>query len=400
MDRSDFIRFGDFLKKTRIDKGFTLEMIADDIRISIKYLRALEDSNIESFPNEVLAVGFLRTYSEYLGVDVWYVSSLFKEYKRRLNSNYIGIKSDDQNGSVTFVSESKLGNKYFDVTNIGFSKIIKILVGVVGIVFLVFVITNISGFKQILGRIFKANYVGKRVPEVHEVLFDKENFWNVVLGEGDFLSLIFGNSIAKYRVSFMNDDLVITNDLENEQYVFNLGKFREVDLNGNIRVKIVYDNYSQDKVRKAHVSLESFMLNVEYVFETNLSNRFNVVNWEFEVNGPKNRVISEYPTVYSSTNISDINLSINFLNDTFLRYVDENNLYGKSLLLLKGSDPLNLNFKKSLILFFTRLSDVNIVLQGKDVTSVLKSYGSEMIAIQFFWLKTPGGFDLKVSEVY
>ena len=102
MEENDFVKFGDFLKKARVDKGLTLEVISDEIKISIKYLKALEDSNIELFPNEVLAVGFLRTYSEYLDVDVWYISSLFKEYKRRLNDSYIGIKSENKNVGSNF----------------------------------------------------------------------------------------------------------------------------------------------------------------------------------------------------------------------------------------------------------------------------------------------------------
>ncbi|UPA17841.1 helix-turn-helix domain-containing protein [Borrelia puertoricensis] len=399
MERNNFIRFGDFIKKARIDKGLTLEMISDDIRISVKYLKALEDSNIELFPNEVLALGFLRTYSEYLGIDVWYVSSLFKEYKRRLNSSYIGIKTENQNGSLNFVNEGRLGNQYLDLSKIAFPKIIQISVGLVSIILLILLILNFSGIKQFIGKFFQANHAAKRTPGVHEVLFDKESFWNVTLGDGDFLSLVYGNAIANYRVSFMNDDLVVTNDLKNGRYVFKLGKFREINLSDNVKVKIVYDNYSQGQVRKAHVSLESFMLNIEYVLETSLSSRFNVLNWGFKVNGPKSRAISEYPTVYSSQDISNIDLMINFLNDTFLRYADESNIYGKSLLVSKGI-PLNLNFKKSLILFLSRLSDVNIILQGKDITSILKGYGREIMAIQFFWLKTPGGFDLKVSEVY
>lgn len=399
MERNNFIRFGDFIKKARIDKGLTLEMISDDIRISVKYLKALEDSNIELFPNEVLALGFLRTYSEYLGIDVWYVSSLFKEYKRRLNSSYIGIKTENQNGSLNFVNEGRLGNQYLNLSKIAFPKIIQISVGLVSIILLILLILNFSGIKQFIGKFFQANHAAKRTPGVHEVLFDKESFWNVTLGDGDFLSLVYGNAIANYRVSFMNDDLVVTNDLKNGRYVFKLGKFREINLSDNVKVKIVYDNYSQGQVRKAHVSLESFMLNIEYVLETSLSSRFNVLNWGFKVNGPKSRAISEYPTVYSSQDISNIDLMINFLNDTFLRYADESNIYGKSLLVSKGI-PLNLNFKKSLILFLSRLSDVNIILQGKDITSILKGYGREIMAIQFFWLKTPGGFDLKVSEVY
>ncbi|AHH10514.1 Putative membrane associated protein [Borrelia coriaceae ATCC 43381] len=394
MERDNFIRFGDFLKKARIDKGLTLEMISDDIRIAVQYLKALEDCNIESFPNEVLALGFLRTYSEYLGIDVWYVSSLFKEYKRRLNSSYIGIRTEEQNSNSNFESEVRLGDKYLEL-----SKIIRILVVIISVVVLIFLVSHFSEIRQFVGKMFNTNHSVKRSPGVHEVLFDKESFWNVALEEGDFLSLVYGNSIANYRVSFMNDDLVVTNDLKNKRYIFQLGKFQEIDLGENVKVKIVYDNCSQGKVRKAHVSLEFFMLNAEYVLETSLPSRFNILNWGFEVNGPKSRVISDYPTLYSSQNISSIDLVINFLNDSFLRYVDESNIYGKSLLVSKGA-PLSLNFKKSLILFLSRLSDVNLVLQGKDITSILKGYGREIMAVQFFWLKTPGGFDLKVSEVY
>ncbi|ASQ29140.1 hypothetical protein CDQ96_01690 [Borrelia miyamotoi] len=399
MQENHFIRFGDFLKKARVEKGLTLEMISDDIKISVKYLKSLEDSNIELFPNEVLASGFLRAYSEYLGVDVWYVSSLFKEYKKNLNSNYIGIKDEEQNINLNFMNEGGFGEKYFNLFKIDFYKMIKILLGVMSVIVLILLILNFGGIKQFLGKIFKANHVARRTPRFHEVIFDKESFWNVVLGEGDFLSLIYGNSIAEYKISFLNDNLVIINNLENGRYIFKLGESQKIDLDGTIRVKMVYDNYSQGNIQEAHVSLEFFVLNSEYVIETNLSKRFNILNWGFKVNGPKDRVISEYPTVYSSQNIVNIDLVINFLNNTFLRYADENNLYGKSLLASKGV-PLILNFKNSVIIFLSRLSDMNIVLQGKDITSFLKSFGREIMAFQFFWLKTPGGFDLKVSEVY
>ncbi|AYE36223.1 helix-turn-helix domain-containing protein [Borrelia turcica IST7] len=399
MEENDFVKFGDFLKKARVEKGLTLEVISDDIKISVKYLKALEDSNIELFPNEVLAVGFLRTYSEYLDVDVWYISSLFKEYKRRLNDSYIGIKPENKNVGSNFASEGKLANKSIDVSKINSARMIKILVVLVSLVVLIFFIFNFNEINTYLKKIFKSNHVARKSPEVHEIPFDKESFWNASLADGDFLSLIYGDTILKYRVSFKNDDLVITDELSNSRDVFKLGKAREIDFNDNIRVKMIYENYSRDRLKKAHVSLESFILNVEYVSETSLSNRFEILDWGFAVNGPKSRMVSEYPTLYSSQNIVNIDLMIRFLNDTFLRYADENNLSGKSLLVSKNNS-LNLSFRKSLILFLSRLSDVNIALQGKDITSILKGYEKELMAVQFFWLKTPVGFDLKVSEVY
>ncbi|QMU99135.1 helix-turn-helix domain-containing protein [Borrelia sp. A-FGy1] len=400
MEENDFVKFGDFLKKARVDKGLTLEGISDEIKISIKYLKALEDSDIELFPNEVLAVGFLRTYSEYLDINVWYISSLFKEYKKRLNDSYIGIKTENKNISSNFESEGNVQGKSIDISMLNSTIMIKMLMILVSLVVLIFFIFNFNEINAYLKKIFKTSHVVRKNPEVHEVPFDKETFWNVLLADGDFLSLIYGNTILKYKVSFKNDDLVITDKLSNSQDIFKLGKSREIDFNDNIKVKMIYENYSRESIKKAHVSLESFILNVEYVSEASLSNRFEILNWEFEVNGPRSRVVSEYPTLYSSQNIVNIDLMIHFLNDTFLRYVDENNLSGKSLFMSKDN-TLNLNFKKSLILFLSRLSDVNITLQGKDITSILKGwYEKEIMALQFFWLKTPVGFDLKVSEVY
>nr|ABP88201.1 hypothetical protein [Borrelia lonestari] len=399
MQEDHFIRFGDFLKKIRLDKGLTLEMISDDIKISVKYLKALEDSNLELFPNEVLISGFLRAYSEYLGVDVWYVSSLFKQYKRDLNSHYIGIKAEEQNISLNFINEGGLREKYFDILKIDFFKMVKILLSVVSVIVLMLLILNFFGIKRFVGKLFSANHVSGKTPEFHKIIFDKENFWNVILKEGDFLSLIYDSAISEYKISFLNDDLVMTNNLENGRYIFKLGESQKINLNNTVKVKMIYENYSRSNSQEAHISLESIVLNVGYVFETNLSSRFNILNWGFEVNGPKGRVISEYPTVYFSQDMVTIDLVINFLNNTFLRYADESNLYGQSLLAAKGV-PLNLTFKNSIILFLSRLSDMNIVIQGKDITSSLKSFGNELMAVQFFWLKNPRGFELKISEVY
>ncbi len=111
MEENDFIKFGSYLRKVRNGKNLTLEMVAEDIKISIKYLKALEDSNIEIFPNEVLAVGFLRTYSEYLDIDSRLISTLFKDYKSKLNNSYIGIRSEDKISNLGFLGDNKVLDK-------------------------------------------------------------------------------------------------------------------------------------------------------------------------------------------------------------------------------------------------------------------------------------------------
>ncbi|WKC75161.1 BB_0345 family helix-turn-helix protein [Borreliella yangtzensis] len=399
MEENDFIKFGSYLRKVRNGKNLTLEMVADDIKISIKYLKALEDSNIEIFPNEVLAVGFLRTYSEYLDIDSKLISTLFKDYKSRLNNSYIGIKSEDKISNLGFLSDNKVSEKKFVFFSFKSLGTFKILLGIVGVILLLLAVFAFGKIEVYFKKIFKLSQDEKIILNIHEVSFDKKNFWNLSLKEGDFLSLTNGDNITKYRASFIGDDLVIVDESEKSKNIFNLGEFKEINLDDNMRVKIIYENYYYDKLKIANVSLESFALNVKYVSETNIDNRFNILNWQFDVKGTEKLPSGDYLTLYSSQKLSNIDLKIDFLNDTFFRYADENNLHGKSFFASKGI-PINLSFEKSLILFFSRLSDVNIILNDRDITSFLKEQGKEIFAVQFFWVKTPSGFDLKVSEVY
>lgn len=398
MKENDFIKFGSYLRKVRDSKNLTLEMVAEDIKISIKYLKALEESNIEIFLNEVLAVGFLRTYSEYLDIDSRLISTLFKDYKSRLNNSYIGIKSEDKISNLGFLSDNKVSEKKIFFFSLESLSIFKVFLGIVGVL-LLFVFLYFREVEGYFKKFFNLSQDEKIISNIHEVSFDKKNFWNVSLKEGDFLSLTYSDDIAKYRASFIGDDLVIVDESKKSKNILNLGEFKEINLDDNIRVKIIYENYYYDKLKIAHVSLESFALNVKYVSETNIDNRFNILNWQFDVKGTEKLPSSNYLTLYSSQKLSNVDLKIDFLNDTFFRYADENNLYGKSLFASKGI-PINLAFEKSLILFFSRLSDVNIILNDRDITPFLKEQGKEIFAVQFFWVKTPSGFDLKVSEVY
>lgn len=398
MEENDFIKFGSYLRKVRDSKNLTLEMVAEDIKISIKYLKALEESNIEIFPNEVLAVGFLRTYSEYLDIDSRLISTLFKDYKSRLNNSYIGIKSEDKISNLGFLSDNKVSEKKIFFFSLESLSIFKVFLGIVGVL-LLFVLLYFREVEGYFKKFFNLSQDEKIILNIHEVSFDKKNFWNVSLKEGDFLSLTYSDDIAKYRASFIGDDLVIVDESKKSKNILNLGEFKEINLDDNIRVKIIYENYYYDKLKIAHVSLESFALNVKYVSETNIDNRFNILNWQFDVKGTEKLPSSNYLTLYSSQKLSNVDLKIDFLNDTFFRYANENNLYGKSLFASKGI-PINLAFEKSLILFFSRLSDVNIILNDRDITPFLKEQGKEIFAVQFFWVKTPSGFDLKVSEVY
>ena len=62
-------RLGELLRQQREKRGITLDQAAADTRIREKFLKALEDGDLQSLPGAVYTKGFLRNYAAYLGLD-------------------------------------------------------------------------------------------------------------------------------------------------------------------------------------------------------------------------------------------------------------------------------------------------------------------------------------------
>lgn len=63
------MRIGEVLKQARARAGLDIRAVEEQTKIRVKYLRALEDEQWEALPNSAYAKGFLRTYSQLLGLD-------------------------------------------------------------------------------------------------------------------------------------------------------------------------------------------------------------------------------------------------------------------------------------------------------------------------------------------
>uniref|UniRef100_A0A7C3WD59 HTH cro/C1-type domain-containing protein n=1 Tax=Fundidesulfovibrio putealis TaxID=270496 RepID=A0A7C3WD59_9BACT len=61
---------GVMLRHERERQGITLEHAATEIKISKKYLVALEEGNVKDLPHPVYAKGFVKNYARLLGLDV------------------------------------------------------------------------------------------------------------------------------------------------------------------------------------------------------------------------------------------------------------------------------------------------------------------------------------------
>jgi len=69
---------GGDLRAARERIGYSLEEMAEFLRIRLPYLRALEDGRVRDLPGSAYAFGFLRTYAEALGLDAEEICRRFK----------------------------------------------------------------------------------------------------------------------------------------------------------------------------------------------------------------------------------------------------------------------------------------------------------------------------------
>ena len=72
---------GEKLKKTREGKKISLEKAGLDTKISIRYLKALENEDFSCFPGEAYIFGFLRNYGTYLDLNIQELLSLYRALK-------------------------------------------------------------------------------------------------------------------------------------------------------------------------------------------------------------------------------------------------------------------------------------------------------------------------------
>jgi cytoskeleton protein RodZ len=103
---------GEILRRTREYYNQSLEYVESILRIRAAQLQALEEGKIDQLPGRAYAIGFVRTYSEYLGLDGEKMVTLFKA-----QSGNQGRPRPDRNYPVP-ASESKGPNSFVVVTSL------------------------------------------------------------------------------------------------------------------------------------------------------------------------------------------------------------------------------------------------------------------------------------------
>lgn len=95
--REERVHIGRILKNARVEKGFSLEKASKDTRITQIYLRSIEEGRFSKIPGDTVLRGFLKIYSDYLGLDpAPLLAELSKRQKSEKKHEPVEIKVEEK----------------------------------------------------------------------------------------------------------------------------------------------------------------------------------------------------------------------------------------------------------------------------------------------------------------
>ena len=108
---SDALTAGDILQQERQRLGLNEKEVADQLHITMHYVKALESNSYEKLPGAVFAKGYLKSYALLLGLDVEDLMSRYDEFTHQQNAEsaqerrlLIALDKKDRNKPLVIVS--------------------------------------------------------------------------------------------------------------------------------------------------------------------------------------------------------------------------------------------------------------------------------------------------------
>lgn len=92
---------GEILKNRRQEMGLRLDKISREIKISLRYLEALEEGRYEKLPGEVYVKNFLKTYGIFLNLNLAVLLEIYKKEKN-INSKTKRYSSKENQSKLSF----------------------------------------------------------------------------------------------------------------------------------------------------------------------------------------------------------------------------------------------------------------------------------------------------------
>ncbi len=232
---------GNILSSARKQKGVDIAQVEQDINIERVYIEALENDDYQKMPAEAYIVGFLRNYSEYLGLNP---DEIIRQYKN--------IKIEDAEvPQEILLPKKKMG------FGVKVSLFVFLAILIVGVVYLslAFLLshktTNSVDVVRVENTAKNTETKKKEVYEItQDVLFEKEVF------SGD--EIVATIDETKYVIEVLNTSPVLKLNIAGSIQLVELTQTRSFDLNDDATadIEITVNDISEESTG-ANISIAS-----------------------------------------------------------------------------------------------------------------------------------------------
>ena len=344
------------LKNTREEKGLSLRQISLETNISSRYLEALEQENFEVFPSEPYILGFLKNYSDYLGLEQESILSLYRSQKIQ-----------DQPIPMDELLREP-------------SRLPKVL-AVIGIVVVVLIILT-AGAYLLLNNFPQqetAPVVAERIPTEY---FLSGNLFERRLYPGD--SILVNGENDQYRLFFTSIGDTVSLSTPRGLVMLDLGQEQTVDISDNdfVRLRIIATDFVRnDNVFGAHLRFEQESLPQPQLVDPE---PFTILPLEASI--PRDRAT----VILTSPNAMPFILQAHFQNYCFFRYeiLFEPNRAGRNEQYFQRSQEISINAQNGIRLGISNAQAVRLQVIVSGRTYQVETGGAgEVVAADLRWLR-------------
>jgi cytoskeleton protein RodZ len=361
---------GSYLKDVRENANLSIDKVVDETHIVRKFIEAIEKDEFSMFPGEAYLKGFLRTYSEYLGLDP---DDVVKRYEK--------IKIAEEPTPI----EQLIPKPKFDFRPLILISTTVILSAAI-IIGIIFFIVKISGNINNNGNIAeldrKKNDKKKKSdkdPTVYKMIENEKKF---DLKKGDLVEFNVGQNKESITVKELSPTVVI-NDSEGREYILIKSYPQKVDLNNdqNNEFQVTLD-YWDDKMAS---------LSIKLFGEGGQSSSSEITSSVTNLQGDN---IEKIATEAAQT---DIQADLNFQDECFMRYQIDNSPYVESY--NKSGKSVSLKAKSSIMLWFSNAGAAKINFSNYNKSYNAGESGKIEVKLIKWVLNNSGQNELQISSL-
>ena len=375
-------QLGPIFKEARAESGKSIDDAVKETKIAKKYLLAIENENFDIFPGETYLIGFIRNYSQFLGIDPDEMVLKYKDYKIQ-----------EQPAPIEQLTAKTSTQKRF------------ILIGIIFII----IVSSVLYILITADRSKKVKVKEEKVPqaEVDEekeqkgtaglIVFEEEEIIRDFV-KGDVLEIPVKNSVHRISIDGIDENLEFS--IEDIPFTLSTNERVEIDFDRDERKDIL--------LRINRMGEGSVNLTLKKIFKTESSDlSIGLTDTETATAGAKagppevviikeDELFADIPVapksgfqIVSGYEKTDIKTAIRGISTAYVSYdIDEGE---KQEVLLRNGDELAFTAKDVVRIMAANARGINI--QINDV-SVTLGKGGETVAKVVRWYRDSDDSDL------